>query len=326
MGDALSPIIPPMSVTRVLPRPWAFVVLVVAMAIAAANPVVGRAVIAEVPPMALTFWRFVAAGVALLPVGLAPLWADREVYRRHWRLVLVLGALGIGVYNAFLYLGIQTTTAVNASLIVGAAPVAVVLITLVFLRESVGLRTLVGVALGFVGLMVIVVRGDLAVLWHLAFVPGDLLMVIATLGFASYAVLLRKLPRGLHPIGFMLVIDLVALAAVTPFYLWELADGRTFVATNGVVVAILYVGVMATAVSFSLYNWGVASVGPNLATQFVYLAPVFTALMAVVFLDEYLHAYHAAGVALIFAGIYLATTRRKTTSVERAPTENGSGR
>jgi drug/metabolite transporter (DMT)-like permease len=307
-----------MSPSRPVSRAWAYVLLTVAMAIAAANPVVGRAVIDEVPPMALTFWRFVAAAVALLPFGVRALWAERGVLRAHAPLVLVLGVLGVGVYNAFLYLGVQTTTAVNASLVVGSVPIAAALMTVVLLREPPPWRRVFGVLLGFAGIAITIGRGDLTVLGTLDVVPGDFLMLVAAFGFATYSVLLRRLPAGLHPVGFMLAIDLVALAGVTPFYAAEIALGYGFSLTWPVLGAILYVGVMATAVSFSLYNFGVAAVGSPTASQFVYLAPVFTSLMAVAFLDERLHPNHGAGIALIFAGIYLSTTvDRRATRVAR---------
>ena len=90
-----------------LTRSWAFVVLTVAMAIAAGNPVVGRAVVADVPPMALTFWRFVAAMAVLALFGSLPLWRQRAVFLRHWKILLAMGAPGIAGYNAFLYLGVD---------------------------------------------------------------------------------------------------------------------------------------------------------------------------------------------------------------------------
>ncbi len=301
-----------------LTRPWAFLVLTVAMAIAAGNPVVGRAVIADIPPMALTFWRFVAAVTVLAVFGGAPLWRQRHLFARHWKMMLAMGAPGIAVYNGFLYLGVQTTTAINASLILATAPVAVVGLTAIVHRERIGPALVVGMAIGLVGVVVTVLRGQLSVLLDLAFFPGDLLMLIAVFGFALYSLLLRSQPKGMHPIAFMLVIHAIALLATAPFYAWEVGTGLSFTPSLGVVAAILYVGVMSTAVSFSMYNWGVAAVGVRAASQFVYLAPIFASLMAVAFLGEQFHLYHAAGMALISGGIFVATRRW------RRPAEGGT--
>jgi drug/metabolite transporter (DMT)-like permease len=294
-----------------LTRPWAFVVLTVAMAIAAGNPVVGRAVIADVPPMALTFWRFAAAVAVLALFGGLPLWRQRATFLRHWKMMLAMGAAGIAVYNGFLYLGVQTTTAINAALITATVPVVVVGLIALVHRERIGTKLALGMAVGLFGVAVTVMRGDLGVLLHLSFVPGDLLMLVAVFGFSFYSLLLRDLPRGLHPAAFMLVIHGIALIVIAPFYLWELGVGVTFVPDAGAIGAILYVGVMATAVSFSMYNWAVASVGVGTSSQFVYLTPVFASLMAVAFLGEKFHGYHLVGVVLIFGGIYVATRRPK---------------
>ena len=294
-----------------LTRPWAFVVLTVAMAIAAGNPVVGRAVVAEVPPVALTFWRFIAAVVVLGLFGTIPLWRQRALFLRHWKMMLAMGAPGIAGYNVFLYLGVQTTTAINAALITATVPVVVIAMIAVVHRERVSVKLALGMTIGLFGVAVTVMRGDLAVLLNLAFVPGDLLMLVAVFGFSFYSLLLRDLPKGLHPVAFMLVIHTIALIAVAPFYAWEISAGITFVPSGGAVAAILYVGVMATAVSFSMYNWAVSAVGVGSASQFVYLAPVFASVMAVAFLGETFRGFHLVGVILIFGGIYVATRRSR---------------
>jgi drug/metabolite transporter (DMT)-like permease len=294
-----------------LTRPWAFVVLTVAMAIAAGNPVVGRAVVADVPPMALTFWRFVAAMAVLALFGGLPLWRQRAVFLRHWKMLLAMGAPGIAGYNAFLYLGVQTTTAINAALITATVPVVVVAMIAAVHRERISAKLALGMGIGLIGVVVTVMRGDLAVLLSLGFVPGDLFMLIAVFGFSFYSLLLRDLPKGLHPVAFMLVIHTIALITVAPFYAWEIGASITFVPSGGAIAAILYVGVMATAVSFSMYNWAVSAVGVGSASQFVYLTPVFASLMAVAFLGETFRGFHLVGVILIFGGIYVATRRSR---------------
>jgi drug/metabolite transporter (DMT)-like permease len=284
-----------------------------AMAIAAGNPVVGRAVIAEVPPVALTFWRFVAAVAVLALFGAIPLWRQRHLFLRHWKMLLAMGAPGIAGYNAFLYLGVQTTTAINAALITATVPVVVVAMIAVVHRERISKMLALGMAIGLVGVAVTVMRGDLAVLLQLAFVPGDLLMLVAVFAFSFYSLLLRDLPGGLHPVAFMLAIHTIALITVAPFYAWEVSAGITFIPDGAAIGAILYVGVMATAVSFSMYNWAVSAVGVGAASQFVYLTPVFASLMAVAFLGETFRGFHLAGVILIFGGIFVATRRARPT-------------
>jgi drug/metabolite transporter (DMT)-like permease len=178
-------------------------------------------------------------------------------------------------------------------------------------RERISAKLALGMGIGLIGVVVTVMRGDLAVLLSLGFVPGDLFMLIAVFGFSFYSLLLRDLPKGLHPVAFMLVIHTIALITVAPFYAWEIGASITFVPSGGAIAAILYVGVMATAVSFSMYNWAVSAVGVGSASQFVYLTPVFASLMAVAFLGETFRGFHLVGVILIFGGIYVATRRSR---------------
>lgn len=289
------------------PAMGAYVVLVVAMLIASANPVVGRGVIQDVPPFALSFWRFVAAAVALAPFAIGPLRAQRALFGRQWQRMAGMGLVGFSGYNAFLYLGVQTTTAINAALITTMAPVAILALTWAIYRERIGMIGVAGMVLGLAGVAVTVTHGDIAILYRLALVPGDLLVVLAVLSFAFYSLLLRKLEPGTNSIAFMFVVDLWALLAVTPFYLWELAQGQGFELTGSALGAILYVGVMATAVSFTMYTQAASVVGASAAAQVIYLTPVFASAMAVVFLGEDFGWHHVVGGLFICAGIYLST-------------------
>lgn len=286
----------------------AVILLIVAMALAAGNPVVGRGIIDDIPPAALTFWRFVAAVTALLPFAAGTVRRQARTYRANARLFCVLAA-GIAAYNGLLYLGVRTTTAINASLVLATIPVATTAVVVLVQGQRVGLAALAGVVLGLLGVLVTLARGDVGALLQLEAVPGDLLVLGAVAGVVAYTVLLRRLPPDLNPIGITLAVHVLALVLTAPFYLWELAAVGGFEVTRSVVLAVLYVGVMSTAVSFSMFNYAIGVVGANRAAQFVYLTPIFASLMAVVFLGERLAPYHAAGLALIFAGVYFATRR-----------------
>lgn len=291
----------------VRPSTGAAIIMVVAIAIASANPVVGRGVIQDIPPFALTFWRFVAAALALLPFAIGPWRAQSDKFARQWKRLAAMGIVGFCGYNAFLYLGVQTTTAINAGLINAISPVVVLLVTWLLYRERIGPIGVAGMVLGLLGVAATLTHGDPSVLVRLAFVPGDLLIVADVLCFVFYSNLLRKLEPGTNPIAFMLIVDLWALLAVTPFYLWELSQGQTFQLTWATLAAILYVGVMSTSVSFTLYTYGASVLGASAAAQFIYLTPVFAAALAMAFLGETLGLHHIVGAVLICAGVYLST-------------------
>jgi drug/metabolite transporter (DMT)-like permease len=281
--------------------------LVVAVLCWAGNFVLGRAVHADIPPLTLTFWRWAVAGMVLLPIALGPLWANRATIRRHWRLIGLLAATGVVLFHVFVYAALQSTTATNAALIVATLPIVVPIFSFLLDGIRIRRRQAAGIALSLLGVAVIVVRGDPAVLAHFRPAPGDLLMLLAVPMWSLYTVLLRRLPAGLPPFAMLLAITAIGVLLLAPAYAWELVTVGGIAPSGANILSILYVGVLASVVSYICWNRGVAAVGATRAGQSFHLMPVFSTLLALLFLGEVLHPYHFAGIALIGGGLYLAT-------------------
>jgi drug/metabolite transporter (DMT)-like permease len=292
---------------------WAlnpYVLLTLTMAVGSANLVAGRGVVGEVPPLTLSFWRWFTAVMVVLPFGIRPLIAQRQLFLRHWRLLLFISAVGIAAFNSFLYLGLQTTTALNGSLILAAIPVCTVAIAWIVFREHIGWPIALGMIAALLGVGTIILQGRPALLLDLAFNRGDILVLAAVLCWAVYSILLGRLPPGVPPMALMLVTAFLGWAMLIPFYVWDLAAGRHMVVTPAALVAIAYVGIFASVIGYAAFAKGVALLGANIASQFTYLNPLFGGAWAILLLGEELRTYHIAGGLLIFLGIYLATSRR----------------
>lgn len=273
----------------------------------AGNAVVARGVAGEIPPFALAFWRWTGALLILLPLGLPHLHRGRAVIRRHWRALLGLGALSVAGFNTLLYLAAQTTTATNIGLVNSTIPLAVALAAWLLLRQRPTPRQLVGLAIAAAGVAVIVARGDWLVLRTLAIHPGDLWMIAAVVVWGLYSVLLRLWPVPLHPLGFLTATVTVGACLLLPLYLWELASVGGFGFGAGHLPVFGYLALFPSVLAFLFWNHGVAVAGPRTASLFIYLLPVFAAVLASLFLGEQLHVYHAAGGLLIVAGLYQAS-------------------
>lgn len=292
-----------------------YLLLATAMLLWAGNSLLGRAMRAEVTPVGLAFWRWLVALCVLLPFTARELWARRAVIRRHWRLLALCGVLGSALFNTLLYLALAGTTATNVALLYANVPIVIAFIAGVFLREPLSLRQAAGIAVSMLGVGAIITRGDPAVLAELELNRGDLWALAAVPVWAVYTVLLRQRPGQLPPFPFLTVLVVAGLCVLFPAYLWEVATGRAVIAfTPATVATVLYLGVFASVTAFFLWISGVPQVGPSKAGLFTHLYPLFTALLAVIFLGERLHLYHGAGVALIATGLYLttATPRRRT--------------
>ena len=284
------------------------ILLTLTMVVGSANLVAGRGVVGDVPPLTLSFWRWFTAVVVVLPFGIRPLIAQRGLLLQHWRLLLCISAIGIAAFNSFLYLGLQTTTALNGSLILAAIPVITVALAWIVFREKIGWRIATGMVSALVGVTIIILQGEPALLLDLAFNRGDILVLVAVLCWAVYSILLGRLPSGIQPMALMLITAFLGWVLLIPFYGWDLAAGRTMVLTTNTLFAILYVGIFASVIGYAAFAKGVAMVGANVAAQFTYLNPLFGGAWAILLLGEELRTYHIAGAVLIFLGIYLATS------------------
>ena len=275
--------------------------------------IVGRAVAGEVPPLALNFWRWAVALIVIAPIGLPAVWAQRAVVLRHWRILTVLALFNMTAFGSLMFLALQDTEAVNGSLLLGSMPINIVIVSLVFLGVAITARQALGVALGFAGLVMIIARGDPAAITGLAFNVGDLVFWLGIFLYALYSVYLPRAPKELELAPFMTVLFAVGTLTCLPLYLWEtLVRGWPVPLTFATVWSIGYLGLFPSLTAQILWVVAVRKVGANTAGYFIYLSPVFGVILAIGLLGEAFRWFHAAGIALIFAGIYLATISRST--------------
>lgn len=283
--------------------------LVVPPLLWAGNALVGRAVVGIVDPVELSFWRWLLALCVLLPFTLRHLLAYRYQLLRAWPVVVVMGVCSVGAYNTLLYIAVHTTTAINATLMGACMPLMILLLSRVWLGEAIRPAQAVGILVSACGMLAVVTRGDPGRLLALTLTPGDGLMVLATLAWAVYSVMLRRYPVPVPATTLLAALIVVGLLSLAPFFVWFAWHHP--VASGGLVElgSVAYTGLLASLVAFYLWNRGVAMVGAAIAGQYSYLIPLFTALFAIPLLGEEFHWYHAAGGGLIFAGIALATRR-----------------
>ena len=273
------------------------------------NMVLGRGIRADVPPLALAFWRWAIAFVLVLPLALPHLKQQWPLLRAGWKPVLFLGLVGVGGYNTFAYISLQYTAATNAVLLNSFIPIVTIAISWAFLGKRLHRLEGLGVFISLAGALTIVARGDPAVLAHLNLNIGDVWMLGAVLVWAIYTVGLAWRPAGVHPMLMLAAMTAVGLATLAPAYAWEMMQGRRINVSIGSLASLAYVGIFPSFLGYIFYNRGVAEVGANKASLFIHLMPVFGTLLAAVFLAEIPHWYHYLGIGLIFTGIWL--TMRK---------------
>lgn len=274
----------------------------------AGNAIVARSVAGEVPPIGLAFWRWTLGAVLVLPLAGPRLSRDIPVMVRCWPTMLLLSALGISVFNTFLYISAHSTSAINIVMLQTTMPIVVVLATFLLFRETVTPRQAVGIAVSLAGTLTLIAHGDVAALAHLDLNTGDLWMLAAVVSYAVYTALLRLRPP-VHGLSFVFATFAVGATLLLPFYVGESLLVRPLPLTLHAGLAIVYVAVFASILAYLAFNRTVALLGANVAGLAVHLVPVFGTVLAVLLLGESLHLYHVVGIALIGAGVWLATRR-----------------
>jgi len=269
------------------------------------NAVVGRAVTADIPPVALSFWRWMIAACVVLVVARARIRDDIPTLRRHWPLMAVLAFLGVSSFNTLLYWGLRSTTAINGVLMQSAMPLLILAFAFLLYGDRPRLRQIGGMIVAIAGVVVIVTRGSFVDLLALSLNAGDLLILLAVVLYALYSALLRRRPR-LHPLTFLGVTFAFGALMLLPLWLCELAAGARISAPGPAALAIGYTAIFPSIIAYLCFNRGVELIGPAKAGQVVYLMPAMGSLLAVLFLGESFQLFHAAGMALIAVGILMA--------------------
>jgi drug/metabolite transporter (DMT)-like permease len=241
-----------------------------------------------------------------------------EIAQR-WRYLAVLGLLGVGSYNALQYLALRTSSPLNVTLIASSLPVWTLLIGVVIYGIRPSRRQLAGASLSFAGIALVLARGEVELLRTIQFVEGDLLMLLAILGWAIYSWMLAKPPEHMQSpqrpawdwAEFLMVQCLFGLVwtfafagvsewiapAPLPDWSWFLFAAITFIAIGPSVIA------------YRVWALAVAEAGPALTAIAYNLTPLFAALLSAAVIGDLPRPYHGVAFLLIVGGILVSSVR-----------------
>ena len=220
----------------------AYLLLVVAMLSWSGNMIVGRALAGIVPPLGLSLMRWSIAFFIVLPFAGAEIIAKRAVLRRDWRILLLLGLLGVTICNSLSYVGLQWTTALNGALVNSAGPMLTLLAAFALTRERATPWQLAGILLSLGGVLIIVLRGDPGALVALSINRGDIAMLLSVATWSVYTVLLHRRPPELSPVALLAVLFGIGAVTLVPLHLMESWQGHPLPTTPDALLGYLYVG------------------------------------------------------------------------------------
>lgn len=278
----------------------------------AGNHVTGRWMASDVPPVppgGLSVARWLLAAAVLAPFAWSRAAEDWPRIVERKGALIFLGLLGGAGFSFTQYYALRYTSVVNVGIMNSIGPAFIILAGALIFRDRVRLGQLAGITVSLAGVLVILMRGDVAVLATLRFNFGDVI-ALANMGiFAVYSACLRLRPP-MHGLTFMLLLSVLAAAGSVPVMLIEVWAGEVLRPTPATIFSVLYTALFTSIAAYLAWNAGVARLGAQRAGAFLHLVPLFGAIFAVVLLGEPPRLFHAAGLALIVAGVTVAARQR----------------
>ncbi|WP_342105145.1 DMT family transporter [Methylobacterium sp. SI9] len=284
----------------------------------AGNAVTSRWAPGHISPQVITTLRWAVACTALMPFAGHKLVAEWPLLRPHWLRILLMGGLGYTAFNCLFYAAGAYTGAINLALFQGAIPVLVIVMNRVAYRIPVTAGQMAGVVLTLIGAGLAATHGDLAVLTHLAFNRGDVLVFGACLLYAGYTIFLPTRPK-VSGLAFFAAMAVAAFVTSLPPLAVEWAAGHAVWPGPEGWAMVLFVGLGPSLLSQLFFMRGVELIGPNRAGLFVNLVPIFGAILAVLLVGEPFGATEGIALALVLGGIACAERLKPGRAVEPAP-------
>jgi drug/metabolite transporter (DMT)-like permease len=282
----------------------------------AGNAIAGRVLVGSVSPITLSTVRWGLAALMLLPLGWRVLKPSSALWQNKIRF-LALGFLGVGSYNVLLYLALQTSTAINVTLIGASMPIWMLLIGAVFYQVKPALLQLLGAVVSLIGVTVVLTRGDPISLLSMQVVMGDLFIMLATILWAFYSWMISRPGKSTERqwpwAEFLMAQVLIGFFWTMLFEGVEIATGYAFIDLNYWTGAlILFIAIGPSLIAYRCWGLGVNGAGPTVASFFANLIPLFTALLSATILGDPPQVFHGLAFALIVIGILVSSSRSKS--------------
>ncbi len=294
-------------------RYFPYLIMIIPPLLWAGNFIVGKAVSDQHAPLGLSFWRWFLASMIFVPFAARSMWEQRTVIRDSFWQIALLALLSVSLFNSLAYISLQYTTATNATLLNSFIPIFILILGTLFFKEQIRTKQIIGVLVSLLGVIAILTKLDSTILLNLEINRGDLWMLLASLDWALYSILLKYLrPKELSPVPFLGLLLILGTAMILPAYLINPFAEPSIILNRDMVLALVYIAIFPSIISYLVWNYGMKRLGAAVGGQYIHLMPLFGSIMAVLFLREAIQLFHIVGALLIGSGLWLSLHASKT--------------
>ncbi len=267
------------------------------------NAIASRLAVGEISPMLLVSGRWLGVMIILSIICKHQLIFGFQVFKSHYKWMIVMGLCGFTTFNSIYYISAHHTVAINLGIVQSTTPAFIMIISMFWLKTRINLKQVTGLLITFIGVLIVISNGNLASVLRLKLNNGDLLMIVACIFYAIYAVGLRKRPE-INDILLMTIFSYIAFVGSIPGLMIEIIQYSFFFPTFKGIMILSVIIIFPSLLAQILFMKGVKIVGPALSGLYTNLVPIFTSLLAIIILDEVFHIYHLISLIIIFLGIY----------------------
>ena len=290
----------------------AYILLVLTTLFWSGNFIVGKAASTyDIPPFSLNFYRWLFAGLILLPFTFKEILNKKSYIFNNIGFFIILGITSITIFNSTVYYSLYYMQVISGVLMISTSPVWIMFISSILGIEKTNKFQIFGVILSLLGVLFIITKSDMNIIKNLAFNKGDLIMAIGMFAWALYSALLKKKSYEISQITLLEVVIITGLIFLIPIYILEMNFGNQIVLGKPFILTLTYVVLFPGLASFFFWIKGIAIIGANRAGVFLHLMPVFGSIMAIILFDEKFMFYHLLGAIFIIGGITLSNKKIK---------------
>ena len=288
----------------------AYVFLLLAALFWSGNFIVGKfATLFEIPPLTLNVFRWISVWIILIPFTYKEIYNNLSIIKKKWFVISFMGVITISTFNSVVYFALNYTQVINAVLVLAAIPAATIVLSSLMKIEKTNIFQLLGLFLSIVGIGSIISNGNIQKIISLSFNKGDLWMLVCVFTWALYSTLLKKNKFKFSQFTLIQLMVSVGVLFLIPQFLYEKSIGLEVNFNKAFFLILFYVVVFPAIAAYYFWQKGVEIIGPNRASMFIQLMPLFSAVMAIIIFNETFELYHFVGATFIVSGIYLSNRK-----------------
>ena len=288
----------------------AYIFLVLAALFWSGNFIVGKfATLFQIPPLTLNVFRWIAVWFILMPFTYKEINQNLPNIKKNWLVISFMGVITISTFNSVVYYALNYTQVINAVLVLAAIPAATIVFSSLMNIERTNIFQLLGLVLSIIGIVSIISNGDIQKINSLNFNKGDLWMLVCVITWALYSTLLKKNKFKFSQFTLIQLMVSAGLLFLIPQLFYEKSIGLEVNFNKAFFLILFYVVVFPAIAAYYFWQKGIELIGPNRATMFIQLMPLFSAVMAIIIFKEKFEFYHFVGATFIVSGIYLSNKK-----------------